>query len=233
MSQIYNFFPLSIYREKIKLPEKNKKEMIEEILKMKKDSDKGLKPDQNAWTGDTHGHEYLFKNEKFKLFYEEVEKHIIKYMKHFELDVSKLEFYFQRSWATLSNSKEHISPHDHSQSNLSFAYYLKKEPGDSQFILIDKLKHNEFIPQLFTSVSADRNKIFKKRTTSNTARINIEPEEDDIIIFPSKALHGTQKNANNNERISISADISILAKESKNLEHLTPPFSEWKKFKNI
>ena len=34
-------------------------------IKMKKDSDKGLKPAQNAWTGDTHGHEYLFKNEKF------------------------------------------------------------------------------------------------------------------------------------------------------------------------
>lgn len=57
-------------------------------------------------------------------------------------------------------------------------------------------------------------------------------EEDDIIIFPSKTLHGTQKNANNNERISISADISIFAKESKNLEHLTPPFSEWIKFTN-
>ena len=232
MSQIYNFFPLSIYRDKIKLSPENKKEMIEEIVKMKKDSDKGFKPAQNAWTGDTHGHEYLFKNEKFKIFYEEVEKHIIKYMDHFELDISKLEFYFQRSWATLSNSKEHISPHDHSQSNLSFAYYLKKQKGDSEFILIDKAKHNEFIPQLFTSVSADRNKIFKKRTTSNIARINIDPEEDDIIIFPSKTLHGTQKNTNNNERISISADVSILAKESKNLEHLTPPFSEWKKFTN-
>ena len=73
MSQIYNFFPLSIYREKIKLPEKNKREMIEEIVRMKKDSDKDLKPVQNAWTGDTHGHEYLFKNEKFKPFYKEVE----------------------------------------------------------------------------------------------------------------------------------------------------------------
>ena len=40
----------------------------------------------------------------------------------------------------------------------------------------------------------------------------------------------SEKNINNNERISISADISVLAKESKNLEHLTPPFSEWKKF---
>ena len=232
MSNIYNFFSLSIYRDKIKLSEKNKKEMVEEILKMKKDSDKGLKPIQNAWTGDTHGHEYLYKNEKFHLFYKEVEKHIINYMNHFELDVDKLEFYFQRSWATLSNSQEHISAHDHSQSNLSFAYYLKKKKGDAQFVLIDKTKHNEFIPQLFTSVSADRNKIFKKRTTSNIARINIDPEEDDIIIFPSKTLHGTQKNINNSERISISADVSILAKESKNLEHLTPPFKEWKKFEN-
>ena len=232
MSQIYNFFPLSIYRAKIKLSEKNKKEMIEEIIKMKKDSDKGLKPNQNAWTGDTHGHEHLYKNEKFKLFYEEVEKHVVKYMDHFDLDVSKLEFYFQRSWATVSNSKEHISPHDHSQSNLSFAYYLKKQPGDSQLVLIDTSKHNEFIPQLFTSPSVNRSKIFKKRTITNTPRINIETKENDIIIFPSKTLHGTEKNINNNERISISADISVLAKESKNLEHLTPPFSEWKKFIN-
>ena len=39
MSQIYNFFPLSIYRAKIILSAENKKEMIEEIIKMKKDSD--------------------------------------------------------------------------------------------------------------------------------------------------------------------------------------------------
>ena len=230
MSKIYNFFPLSIYRGKIELPKNIKKEMIDEIIIMKKTSDNGSKPPQNAWTGDTHGHEYLFQNKKFEFFYKEVEKHIIKYMDHFELDVSKLEFYFQRSWATLSCSKEHISPHDHSQSNLSFAYYLKKQSGDSQLVLIDTSKHNEFIPQLFTSPSVNRSKIFKKRTTMNTPRINIETQEDDIIIFPSKTLHGTEKNINNNERISISADISVLAKESKNLEHLTPPFSEWKKF---
>ncbi len=48
MSQIYNFFPLSIYKQKIKLSQKNKEAMIEEIIKMKRDSDKGLKPNQNA-----------------------------------------------------------------------------------------------------------------------------------------------------------------------------------------
>ena len=43
--------------------------MIEEIISMKETSDQGLKPAQNAWTGDTHGYEYLFKNKKFKIFY--------------------------------------------------------------------------------------------------------------------------------------------------------------------
>ena len=55
-------------------------------------------------------------------------------------------------------------------------------------------------------------------------------KEDDILIFPSKIFHSTEKNKNNNNRISISADISLYAKDEKFLEHLTPPLSNWKKF---
>ena len=80
MSKIYNFFPLSIYRGKIELPENTKIDMVKEIISMKETSDQGLKPSQNAWTGDTHGYEYLFQNKKFETFYKEVEKHVIKYM---------------------------------------------------------------------------------------------------------------------------------------------------------
>ena len=38
------------------------------------------------------------------------------------------------------------------------------------------------------------------------------------------------ENKNNNERISISADIILLVKNSNGIEHLTPPFTDWKKF---
>ena len=54
-------------------------------------------------------------------------------------------------------------------------------------------------------------------------------KEGDIVIFPSKTIHSTQPNASNKERISISADISLIAKDSKLLEHLTPPISNWQK----
>ena len=51
----------------------------------------------------------------------------------------------------------------------------------------------------------------------------------DIVIFPSKTPHSTQPNVTNNERISISADITLIAKDSELLEHLTPPISNWQK----
>ena len=204
--------------------------MIEEIIKMKKDSDKGLKPQKSSWTGDAHGHEFLFNNPKFNEFHKEVEKHIFKYMDHFKLNHENLLFYFQRSWATLSNSMENISPHKHAQSHLSFAYYLKKEPEEAKLVLMDIHKHSEFIPELFTSTSVDRNKIFRERSLENTAKIDLEIKEGDIIIFPSKTIHGTEKGMLNNQRISISADILITAKETTNLEHLTPQFSKWKEF---
>ena len=44
-------------------------------------------------------------------------------------------------------------------------------------------------------------------------------------------MHGTFKNVQNNERISISADISLTAKDSSDLEQLMTPVSKWKKFK--
>ena len=42
---------------------------------------------------------------------------------------------------------------------------------------------------------------------------------DEIYIFPSKSIHSTSPNKTNEERISISADISIITKESENIEN--------------
>ena len=62
--------------------------------------------------------------------------------------------------------------------------------------------------------------------------MNLDIEEDDIVIFPSKTMHGTESNVNNDVRISLSADISIISKDSANLEHLITPVENWKKFSN-
>ena len=55
------------------------------------------------------------------------------------------------------------------------------------------------------------------------------------VFNPSKAFFSKQifvKSANktNVERISISADISIITKESENIENLITPIDKWLKF---
>ena len=38
----------------------------------------------------------------------------------------------------------------------------------------------------------------------------LKPNEDEIIVFPSKTFHSTSPSKSDNERISISADISVI-----------------------
>ena len=229
-AEAINLFPLTLYKSQLVLNESLKKEMVDEILNMKKNSMQIEYKDKNsAWTGDTQGYEKIFENIKFKFFFEEISKHIKKYLEYFMIDDEKLDCYFQRSWATISDGKENINLHVHSQSHLSFAYYLKLSEGDSSIQFKNNYNQNEFIPSLFASPSINMNKIFKSRNLRNVYVVDIKCKENDLLIFPSKILHGTQANLDNNKRISISADIVFFAKDSKNIEHLMPPLNSWKK----
>ena len=80
---------------------------------------------------------------------------------------------------------------------------------------------------MFTNPTVRRRGIIKENNLFNTPTIDIKTEEDDILIFPSKADHGTQPNKINNERISISADIVCVAKNSELLEAIMPPLQNW------
>lgn len=228
--EILNFFPLTIVKSKIELSNDEKNQMINEILIMEKNS-KNLsnKSDHRSWTGDTQGFEFIHRNLKFEKFFKEVKKKIFEYLEILEIDNSQLDIFIQRSWATISRGVEHISLHKHVQSHLSFAYYLKKDVSDANLVFVDEKKSNEFLPALFISPGVIRKQIIKKRNFYNSPMVTCEAKEDDIIIFPSKTPHQTQKNIKNQERISISSDIFITAKNSENMEHLTTPLSDWKK----
>jgi uncharacterized protein (TIGR02466 family) len=231
MSEILNFFPLTIYKSKIKINEKEKKSLVEEILMMEKKNFAPENKAQNkAWTGDVHGHEYLFNNEKFKNLSDQIEINIKKYLEIFSIDIKKIDIYFQRSWATISKNSENIAPHKHEQSHISFAYYLQKGKDDSQIVFLNQSPQSEFVPKLFSSSTAVIKKIIKEKNLNNSSNIMLGVEEGDIVIFPSKTLHGTQAKPNNDNRISISADIVVTVKDSTSMEWMMPSINNWKKF---
>ena len=228
--KVLNLFPSSIIQDKILINQEVKQGMIKEIENMVSNSkNKADKGTQDSWTGDTQGFEYIFKNEKFSFLLQEIKKIIIKYIKHLGINEDKIEIYMTRSWATVSNGKEKILPHKHKQSHISFAYYLKKNLEDSNIMFHNEHFQNEIIPGLFTNRSMKAGGVLKEINLYNARSLDIKVEEDDIVVFPSKALHGTQSNKSNMGRISISGDIVCVAKDSKLLENMMPPVNNWDK----
>ena len=171
-----HIFPLSLYHSNITLPINGKNKIVEYILKYKSKEDyKRYREETFSWTGDQEGQGDLHKLQIFEFFFKQIKKKIYDYLDLLFIDYSQFDIYFQRSWATVSNTKEFIGRHNHAQSHLSFAYYLQKDVGDSKIIFWDNNKHNEFIPELFNSPTIKSKNIIKKKDMTNSSQATINP----------------------------------------------------------
>ncbi len=227
---LINLFPLTIIKDKIEIIDNEKVLMIDEIRNMKNNSkNEDFQTKTNAWTGDTQGFEYIHKNRKFKNLFDEITKRIWGYLDCVEIDSKLVDLYIQRSWATISVGGERIKKHRHFQSHISFAYYLKKNKQDANIVMFDESYKNEIMPGIFRSDTALQKGIIKKMNPFNVTQAIVNVEENDIVIFPSKTIHSTQPTNSNDERISISADIICVAKDSNLLEIGMPPLNQWTK----
>ena len=124
-------------------------------------------------------------------------------------------------------SNEGIKPHKHKQSHISFAYYLKKDKDSGKLVFHDANPHNEIAPGIFSSPTATK---LVKANIYNTVNVRVDTSVDDIIIFPSKSLHSVLASEATESRVSISADVSIVTKDSTNSENLLTPVKSWMKF---
>jgi len=227
-NKVFDIFPLTVFRDKIVIPQKEKKEIINFILNSEKKTKNIKKRKGDAWLGDTRGHEYLFKNPLMKKLANLVSEKIRLYTNMLSLENDKLCFFYQRSWATITKTQENIQPHSHDQSNISFAYYLLK-PKNSGNIRFLSDPPNEIAKGLFHKEKLNLG-LLKSISGRNTPTVDLNIEEDDIVIFPSKTKHATTPNVTANPRISISGDVTILLKDSFGHERLMPHFNNWQQF---
>ena len=227
--QFTDLFPLSVFRDSLGVDVAERQRLAEHIL-----ADEQAKPvdvdEETAWLGDTAGHEFLFDAPPFASLFEKIADAVKRYADGIGLQTDRLNFYFQRSWATVSREGQRIFEHAHLQSHISFAYYLQKGP-DGGGIYFSVAEHpNELAAGLFTIQKSDDGILSAGGCERSLNRRYIEPVEDEIIIFPSKTLHSTAPNMTATPRISISADVVITLKDSAGHETLMPPVERWKRF---
>ncbi len=226
--KVFNLFPLTIIQDEVIIEEKERQILVKEITTMKEQNDQSGKS-SFAWTGDTKGYEFLFSNILFKNLSLKISNSIIKYLKLLEVNTDLLDIFYQRSWATYTSNQESINFHTHSQSNISFAYYLLKPPNSGGIVFKSNELQNEIAKNIFTSSKIEKT-LINKANVYNSDKSAFDLKQDSIVIFPSKTPHATSPNQSGFPRISISGDVTIMLKDSKGFEHLMPNFENWTKF---
>ena len=225
--KVINLFPLTICESKIEMDETERDVLVSEVKKMRSEETSNKKS-AYAWTGDNKGHEFLFSNNLFKRLANKISSEIIKYLKVLEINSDLLDIYYQRSWATFTDSDQQINFHTHSQSNISFAYYLLKPENSGGIVFKSNELQNEIAKNIFTSTKIDKS-LINQPNIYNSDKSMFDPIQDSIFIFPSKTPHATLPNKSGFPRISISGDVTIMLKDSKGFEHLMPNFKNWSK----
>jgi uncharacterized protein (TIGR02466 family) len=226
VSKFSNYFALSIYRDKIVLDPAYRAMLVQRVLEMESAVPTPGRQPNTAWLGDTRGAEFLFRHPDFAELYRQIGKRIVEYVEEMGVDSKQLAIYYQRSWATVTRHNQRIHEHAHVQSNLTFAYYLQK-PNKSGGVYFTINEHpNEFSPGLFSPSKAELG-LIKNPSMLTWNSVLLNTEEGDLVIFPSKTLHGTTPSESDQPRISLSADISIMLKDSRGHETMMPHFSNW------
>ncbi len=224
---VYNLFPLTVFQDNLIIQEEERHTLVNKIKNMKNENAE-TKKSSFAWTGDTKGHEFLFSNKIFQNLSSKISNSIIKYLKLLEINTDLLDIFYQRSWATYTDNEESINFHTHSQSNISFAYYLLKPSNSGGIIFRSNELQNEIAKNIFTSSKIEKS-LINKPNAYNSDKTVFDLKQDSIIIFPSKTPHATAPNKSGLPRISISGDVTIMLRDSKGFEHLMPNFKNWTK----
>ena len=224
-SKSFQFMPFSVFKDIININNSQKAIMIKRILDIKNSNQNS----NSAWTSDINGEQFLLRNKFFRKLYKEIGTKVKEYASTLNINIEMIDFYMQRSWATVCDKDEYLNPHKHWQSNISFAYYLKKPQNSGNIVFSFNENPNEIADKLFSIDKLKKGLLIDINNLNQTV-FEIDAMEDEIVIFPSKTAHSTMRNLSNEDRISISGDISIMLKNSNQFEHLLPNPNLWQKF---
>ena len=224
LHNVVNLFPLSVYIDDVA-----EHAALKESLLAKVEAMTPYRPDaRHAWTGDVKGHGFIHLQEDFEPWLDAMLPHIQRYLELLRLRTEFLDIYFQRSWPTLATKYQEIASHNHENSHISLVYYLNKPDRSGGLRLLMKNSPNEIVPNLFTSAVAVQ-PFFFERTVFNSNHVDLDLNEGQVVIFPSKTLHQTIPSEADDHRISLVADIAIMLKPEAECEKFMPAFSLWKK----
>ena len=178
MYTVENLLPLTIYRDKLEY--KVTANLFDETFK------------RQSYNDTVQGDDvYVLEREDLKELKDEILKHICICAKEV-FKYKNYEFYITNSWVNYNPANSVHTIHSHANSIFSGVFYIK-------------------LPQKYSSISFDRQPVTQLSLFStefvpaNSQQWDLLVEENDIIIFPSTAMH--QVKPVSGDRISLAFNV--------------------------
>ena len=195
---IEEWFPTKIYYADID-------DSVEKNAKLEKHAYDIFKKYKNEINSDWNCDTFNTLNKNYKLgnsnddfiekFIKEISQHVFKYAESYGLSPTKHLLTCDQFWFNIAKKGNYQEYHQHPNSHFSIVYYVKSNLNSGNTIFKN---HSS----LFDSYSLPS-------TSNNFNYCTYEPKEGRLLIFRSNLLHMVEKNKNEEDRISISANFTI------------------------
>ncbi len=226
------WFPLAIYYADLPNARQHKLFLLNAVMDSEAQGFEKRNYAGRAWTGDIHGAQQIHQDDRLAWLMAAIEEHTQIYLDALGLDLSQVDLYLQRAWGVISRPGEEVGPHCHHTANISGVYYISVPNSGAEdagcLVFFDDHRCNEVSP----GIGSDNTEILTEWNALNQDQAAYAPTEGRLILFPSKQRHGVAPNETEGDRISISFDIVLTAKEgvaAGSYEFLTPPPNAWRR----
>ena len=149
----------------------------------------------------TLGVEIKSHGEEIEDFLNKINPHIAKALLDLGCDLVNLQPNINEMWSVINPEHATMITHIHPESVLSIAYYVKAKGNCGNFVADDPRVGSQFkVPPTYNS------------NILNLRKIEVEPEEGLLVIFPSYLPHFVGPNRTKEDRIVISMNIDLIPK---------------------
>ena len=195
MSKPNLLFPTPVWTLQLENFENINREIYTFVKRVQAQDEKGIiKSNNKGW----HSKDFNLNDTDPKKFINNISPSIEKVMKDMNWETNKQTIKISNMWAIINKGGSTNSRHQHGNSTISGAYYVRAPENCGDIVFYDPRP----APVFYYPTAVSSNLL--------NAQVNsITPKEGALILFPSYLDHSVNENLSNNERIVISFNIVI------------------------
>ena len=188
-------FPTPVWTTQLENFRNMNEEMYNFIKESQIEDKKGIKKSNNlGW----HSKDFDMQQTKPKNFIKSISPYIEKVMTDMNWEKEKQSVKISNMWAIINTGGSTNSRHQHGNSTISAAYYVRAPKNCGDIVFYDPRP----APVFYYPTALSSNLL--------NAQVNsVTPKEGALILFPSYVDHSVNENLSNNERIVISFNVTI------------------------